>query len=137
MPVVEYPRRDGKCAIIGGAVYRGPTYYRMQGIYFYADFCQGYIWGLRREGDTWRNALLYDAPFMITSFGEDEAGELYVTDADHGVIYQIADVVTSTPTSTPTATATASPTPTMTPSPTPSPTPARWYLPLLLSTLAS
>ncbi len=51
----------------------------MQGVYFYADFCTGRIWGLRQIGDTWGSALLYD-------FGEDEDGNLYVTNYNEGFI---------------------------------------------------
>ena len=53
-------------------------------IYFYADFCTGRIWGLRQVGDTWESALLYDAPFRITAIGEDEDGNLYVTNYNEG-----------------------------------------------------
>ena len=58
----------------------------MQGVYFYADFCTGRIWGLRQIGDTWGSALLYDAPFRITAIGEDEDGNLYVTNYNEGFI---------------------------------------------------
>ena len=82
-PVAEYPRSQG-CAVIGGPVYRGTRSTSMRGIYFYADFCTGRIWGLRQVGDTWESALLYDAPFRITAIGEDEDGNLYVTNYNEG-----------------------------------------------------
>jgi glucose/arabinose dehydrogenase len=90
LPVVEYDHSQG-CSITGGGVYRGAQYGRMQGLYLYADFCSGRIWGLRRQGNTWQNRLLFDAPFSITTFGEDEAGESYVADYSGGVVYRIAD----------------------------------------------
>ncbi len=84
-PVAEYPHSQG-CAVIGGPVYRGTRSTSMQGVYFYADFCTGRIWGLRQIGDTWGSALLYDAPFRITAIGEDEDGNLYVTNYNEGFI---------------------------------------------------
>ena len=84
-PVAEYPHSQG-CAVIGGPVYRGTRSTSMRGIYFYADFCTGRIWGLRQVGDTWESALLYDAPFQITAIGEDEDGNLYVTNYNGGFV---------------------------------------------------
>lgn len=90
-PVVEYDHSQGDCSITGGMVYRGLLDHRMQGIYFYGDYCSGRIWGLARDSAGWQNTLLYDAPFDISSFGEDEAGNLYVTDYTDGVIYAITE----------------------------------------------
>jgi len=70
-------------------VYRGKVFKSMVGLYFYGDFCTGRIWGLRNLGTTWENTLLADTPFQITSFGEDEAGQIYVTDFLTGSIYRI------------------------------------------------
>ena len=89
-PVAEYDHSQG-CAIVGGPIYRGLSYVRMQGIYFYADFCSGRIWGLRRNGDVWENVLLMDVPFLISGIGEDESGNIYVTDYNRGSIWMITD----------------------------------------------
>ena len=89
-PVAEYDHSQG-CAIVGGPIYRGLSYVRMQGIYFYADFCSGRIWGLRRSGDVWENVLLMDVPFLISGIGEDESGNIYVTDYNRGSIWMITD----------------------------------------------
>ena len=89
-PVAEYDHGQG-CAIVGGPIYRGLSYVRMQGIYFYADFCSGRIWGLRRNGDVWENVLLMDIPFLISGIGEDESGNIYVTDYNRGSIWMITD----------------------------------------------
>jgi hypothetical protein len=97
--VTEYPHTLG-CSVTGGAVYRGAMFPCMHGVYFYADYCSGRIWGLQRAGDTFQNMLLYDAPFSITSFGEDEAGGLWITDYSSGRIAQLTDACagrTSTP----------------------------------------
>ena len=79
----------------------------MQGIYFYADFCNGLIWGLGRIGDIWQSALLYDAPFQITGVGEDEDGNLYETNYTEGIILVLEEQIqfaAATPTSTAVAT---------------------------------
>lgn len=102
LPVAEYDHSAGNCSVSGGFVYRGTQFTVMQGVYFYADFCSGRIWGLRRSGPDWTSDLLYDAPFQITSFGEDEAGNLYVTDYNNGIIYMLSAGPPATPTDTPT-----------------------------------
>ena len=102
-PIAQYPHSQG-CAIIGGSVYRGSQFISMQGIYFYADFCSGRIWGLRAIDGRWESALLYDAPFRISSIGEDEDGRLYITNYNEGLILALEG-----PIQAPEATATAAP----------------------------
>jgi glucose/arabinose dehydrogenase len=89
LPVAEYFQGAGDCSVAGGFVYRGADFPALQGIYFYADFCSGRIWGLRRNGTVWDNQLLLDTTLQITSFGEDEAGNLYLADFGAGDIYKI------------------------------------------------
>ena len=90
LPVVEYSHAEG-CSITGGVAYRGTQFDRMHGLYFYADYCNGKIWGLRSAAASWSARLLLDTPFSITTFGEDEAGEIYVADFSGGEIYRIVD----------------------------------------------
>jgi hypothetical protein len=61
----------------------------MQGVYLYADFCSGRFWGLKRDGTDWQNALLLTEPHTVSSFGEDEAGNLFIADLSGGAIYEI------------------------------------------------
>jgi hypothetical protein len=61
----------------------------MQGIYFAGDYCSGRIWALQQSGSSWENAELLDTDYWISSFGEDEAGELYLADRSNGRIYQV------------------------------------------------
>lgn len=89
LPVAEYTHAEGGCSITGGYVYRGPAYPAMQGIYFYGDYCSGTIWGLRRSGSAWENAEVLASNARISSFGEDQAGELYLTDLNSGAVYQV------------------------------------------------
>ena len=77
-PVAEYGHSLG-CSITGGYVYRGQRVRELEGVYLYADFCSGRIWGLRHDGAAvTAQAELVKAPFQISSFGEDAVGELYV-----------------------------------------------------------
>ena len=80
---------SSNCAIIGGYVYRGPSYYRMYGTYFYGDECSGRIWGLRRDGSSWTAANLFTTTGLISSFGEDQIGNIYVANLSSGTIYKL------------------------------------------------
>jgi glucose/arabinose dehydrogenase len=89
-PVYVYPTHvDGSCSITGGYVYRGQEYPGLFGIDLYADYCNGKIWGLREQSGIWNNHLFLDTPFNISTFGEDEGGNLYFADRSSGNIYQI------------------------------------------------
>jgi hypothetical protein len=89
-PVAEYSHAAGACSVTGGYVYRGAPYPRMRGVYFYGDFCSGQLWGLARDGATWRSQPLLDSTHQISTFGEDEAGNLYLADFG-GTVYQLTD----------------------------------------------
>ena len=89
-PIAEYAQTQGGCAVTGGYVYRGPALPEAAGVYFYGDYCSGLLWTLTRDaGGAWQNALAFDTDFSISSFGEDEAGELYLVDLSGG-IYRLA-----------------------------------------------
>ena len=84
-PVWVYDHSLG-CSITGGVLYRG-SYPDWQGIYLYADYCSGAVWGLLRDGSgTWRNQMMFQTGANITTFGEDKAGEVYRVDRD-GQVY--------------------------------------------------
>jgi glucose/arabinose dehydrogenase len=89
LPIVEYHHSEG-CAIIGGAIYRGAAMPALQGAYVYGDYCTGAVWALRRTEDQhWGRALLLWSQKMISSFGEDEAGELYLLDHLAGGVFRL------------------------------------------------
>jgi hypothetical protein len=103
--LVDYPHTLG-CSVSGGVIYHGGGFPRMEGVYFYGDYCTGRIWGLRNDGGNWYSTQLLDTALNISGFGEDEAGDVWVTHLG-GSISRITDpngVVnpTATPTSTPT-----------------------------------
>ncbi len=77
-PIIEYDHSAGKCAIIGGYRYRGSRFPRMVGTYFYADLCTGQIFAATLSAGVWTSTLLYTSATNVTTFGEDEAGELYL-----------------------------------------------------------
>jgi glucose/arabinose dehydrogenase len=85
-PVTEYDHTQG-CSVTGGYVYRGAASPSMQGIYIYADFCSGNFWGLQNDGG-WQSLKLLESGLSVSSFGEGESGELYLTDLSGGV-YQV------------------------------------------------
>jgi glucose/arabinose dehydrogenase len=88
-PVAEYGHDLG-CSVTGGVVYRGSRLPDWQGVYLYGDFCTGIVWGLKRDGQgNWQQARLFAQQGSISSFGEDEAGEVYLVD-HNGSVYQLA-----------------------------------------------
>jgi glucose/arabinose dehydrogenase len=80
LPVTEYSH-DAGCTVIGGNVYRGTAQPALAGGYFFGDYCSGAIWAMNPAGDELRDArLVAEGAGSLSSFGEDEAGELYATD---------------------------------------------------------
>ena len=89
LPVTDY-RHEGNCSVTGGYVYRGGAHPAWNGVYFYGDYCSGRIWALAPDGSGgWTTVELAQFPIALSSFGEDEAGELYVTDLSGGVVYRM------------------------------------------------
>ena len=82
LPVLDYPHASGACSVTGGYVYRGTAAPAMRGTYFYADFCTGFVRSFRFQNGQATNQLewpLLSPPgSLITSFGEDAQGELYL-----------------------------------------------------------
>jgi glucose/arabinose dehydrogenase len=120
-PVIEYDHGQG-CSVTGGYVYRGTRIPTLQGAYVYGDYCSGTIWSVR--AGTWSSSVLMATSHNISSFGEDEDGELYLTDLG-GDVYRFDSTSAPTPSATSSPSSTPSPTTTrtITPSATRSPTP--------------
>jgi glucose/arabinose dehydrogenase len=90
LPVAEYSHDLG-CSVTGGYVYRGGEWPALEGVYLYADYCTGRIWSIRADDALRAEAAPVeelDTDLLVSSFGEVEAGELYVTD-HHGAVYRI------------------------------------------------
>jgi glucose/arabinose dehydrogenase len=91
LPILEYDTySNGGCVVIGGHVYRGPSYPILHGAYLYGDFCNGDVWVAARDASgAWQSELKLRLGIFLSSFGEDENGELYLTDLGSGAIYRI------------------------------------------------
>jgi glucose/arabinose dehydrogenase len=91
LPVVVYGHGSGNCSVIGGYVYRGTAARSLVGRYLFADYCSGRIWFIVRGARAPApRSLFMDTPLNITSFGEGEDGELYITSTDGGVRHIVA-----------------------------------------------
>lgn len=95
LPIAEHGHvvdGDDNCSITGGYVYRGTRYPLLAGGYFYADFCSGRIWtiGATAASPATGRELL-NTNLSIVSFGESEAGELYVVARD-GSIHHLVEL---------------------------------------------
>ncbi len=91
VPILEYGH-DAGCSVTGGFRYRGRAVPELAGVYLFADFCSGTVWGATEAGGAWSATVLAETGLAVSSFGEDEAGELYLThlDAADGAVYRLA-----------------------------------------------
>jgi glucose/arabinose dehydrogenase len=95
-PILEYGHGAGDCAIIGGVRYRGPVA-SFAGTYLYGDYCTGRIWGATQgTGGVWSASQLIDTSYSISSFGQDQHGNVYLTDLS-GAVYEIVPPAASLP----------------------------------------
>lgn len=93
-PVFEYHHDSGTiitgCSITGGYVYRGSAIPELRGFYLLGDFCSGarlaFRWCDGAVVDTQVVEDLASTPAQLTSFGEDQAGELYMTGRGGSVV---------------------------------------------------
>jgi glucose/arabinose dehydrogenase len=88
-PIAEYPHTGGRCSIIGGYVYRGTRGTFTQGAYIFGDFCTGEILQLCPPMSGGTQTLLLNTSLSISSFGEDEAREIYVVDLVGGSVFRL------------------------------------------------
>jgi glucose/arabinose dehydrogenase len=93
-PLYEYGHvGTGDCtaAVIGGYVYRGAGYPQLTGIYFYGDYCFGWLFA--------NGQMLSPNVPQLTTFGEDNSGEIYLGTGD-GKLFRLAAAAPPTPTPT-------------------------------------
>ncbi len=79
-PVIELPHSDGVCSITGGYVYRGSRIPGMVGRYVFTDYCDSELRAGRPTEQGWVVESLGASGRQVTTFGQDQAGELYVLD---------------------------------------------------------
>jgi glucose/arabinose dehydrogenase len=80
LPLLDYDHSQG-CSVTGGYVYRGTAAPAALGLYFYADYCEGWVRSFHLSNGTAadrRDWAGLRPGGQITSFGEDARGELYV-----------------------------------------------------------
>jgi glucose/arabinose dehydrogenase len=91
LPVLDYTHEGGACSVTGGFVYRGAALKDViDGAYVFADYCSGIIGllpGITQGKNT--GLLLHQEIDGITTFGQDQAGEVYAL-AEDGKIYRLS-----------------------------------------------
>ncbi|MCH8508185.1 MAG: PQQ-dependent sugar dehydrogenase [Phycisphaerales bacterium] len=87
-PVHDYPHSDGR-SITGGYAYRGCELGEAyQGLYFFSDYVSGAVWYLDTDDNFSRTTLL-TTNLRVSSFGEDENGEIYIADLFTGNLHKL------------------------------------------------
>ena len=89
VPIYEYSHDEG-CSVTGGYVYRGAAIPQLDGHYFFSDWCSGFLRSIAPDGvvHDWSEGTGTVA--QVSSFGRDEAGEVYVVSAA-GTVYRIVE----------------------------------------------
>ena len=89
-PIVSHPHSEA-ASITGGFVYHGERLPELKDVYVYGDFQSGKVWGLKYEnGRITSHKELAQTPVQLVSFGEDNAGEIYLVDYQRSQqIYQL------------------------------------------------
>src|SRR5262245_26081986 len=79
-PLIEHPHSESR-SITGGLVYQGKKFPDLRGVYVYADYSTGKVWGLKYSGEkvTWKQDLALTR-LQIVGIGADRSGELYLVD---------------------------------------------------------
>ncbi len=97
-PVYDYANAGGECAVTGGYVYRGCGAPELDGQYIFGDYCSARIWSITHDGTTATDTTELTADLnpggdigLISSFGEDAAGELYIVDLTGQIFKVISD----------------------------------------------
>ena len=87
-PVAEYGHGSGDCSVTGGFVYRGSVFPDFVSQYVLGDFCSGRLWTMQSGEGSPSLQFHRDTNATITSFGEGENGEIYLTDYA-GTLYRL------------------------------------------------
>jgi glucose/arabinose dehydrogenase len=88
-PIYEYAHGPG-CSVTGGVVYRGQELPEWQGVYLFSDYCSGVVTGLLRGTDgSWQAQELYRTGQAVSSFAQDQQGEVYLLSYSQGEILRL------------------------------------------------
>ena len=80
-PVYAYShdfRAGGGCSITGGVV--------KNGLFFFADYCTGQVWSIRRDGLATRVQRVWASERRVSAFGLDERGQLWLVDHEGALV---------------------------------------------------
>jgi len=89
-PILTYSHSEGGCSVTGGYVVRDHSLPSLYGRYVYGDFCEGDLRSLKPatpEARDDRSLGLHVS--SLSSFGEDDAGHVYVVSLS-GPVYRLA-----------------------------------------------
>jgi glucose/arabinose dehydrogenase len=90
-PVFEYTHEGQNCSITGGYVYRGQDVPALRSAYIFGDYCTADIRALVLQDGAVadeRELGVSVASNSLSSFGQDQTGEVYVLSTD-GTVYKI------------------------------------------------
>jgi glucose/arabinose dehydrogenase len=88
-PQFEYIHEKGRCSITGGYLYHGSRNPSLENMYVYGDLCSGEVFSAEQKDGAWTQKVILDTPYTISTFGQDQSGELYVADLNSGTIYRL------------------------------------------------
>ena len=91
LPIAEYVHPTG-FSITGGNVYRGQNFSQLEGFYFYADFVTQILFRFDVNDPSGTDEQFSQLNIGVSSFGEDEQGEIYMTDFNNGGIYSFVAI---------------------------------------------
>jgi glucose/arabinose dehydrogenase len=87
-PIAEFDHGSG-CSVIGGHVYRGTAQPEIDGVYVFGDWCSGFLFTLQVDEGTITPKIVLQSGMQVSSFGEDEEGEIYLVDFAGGGLYHV------------------------------------------------
>jgi glucose/arabinose dehydrogenase len=88
-PIFDYRQADGGCSVVAGYVYRGSAVPGLTGAFLYGDYCAGDVLAVRQaDGAVTEESDLGLDVSNLSSFGQDNAGELYALSLD-GAVYRV------------------------------------------------
>ncbi|MGC2061345.1 MAG: PQQ-dependent sugar dehydrogenase [Thermodesulfovibrionales bacterium] len=89
LPITQYSHSEGT-AVIGGYVYHGLSIPGLNGTYVFGDLSGGKVWGLQQDSaGNWQRTLILSHSLTVSSFGQDQDGELYLLDYSNGSVLRI------------------------------------------------
>lgn len=93
-PIFNYDHSQGDDTITGGFVYRGTKAPALAGLYIFGDFISGRVWELTQgtSGNFIHTLLVNTAAADLSSFGQDQAGELYLARYSSGTVVRLHQV---------------------------------------------